>query len=266
MKMKKVFLGLAAAMAAYAVSAADSLSNTWIVFSSTPTDCYADGTPVKDGEIYALVWHRTGEDGALVSEFAMTADGALVDPANHKIVDMATVAKDGCCPPHAYVIPASEIAQYADGVFGVYLLDTRMTAADGSEIVGARDEDGTLSCCNGLTMADVSVNGSGVTAVKVSKSSEPLAAADAVQTPLPADAPTPVVSIEKHADPSKMLVKADGLVPYVKYTVYNKDTAVQADSEAATLVKGVSGDRTGMTFTVDKKSTGSFFKVVPLAR
>ena len=59
-------------LAAVAVAEASTL----LTVSSTGPDCYADGSPVVDGEYYALV---SIDSGANFAGFA--ADGTVVDPA-----------------------------------------------------------------------------------------------------------------------------------------------------------------------------------------
>ena len=75
------------------------------------------------------------------------ADGTTVDPAD-KVVLLAQVAKQGangtCCPPLLYQVDADLAKTLEKGVYAVYLLDTRVTAADGAVAVGGVDENGKL--------------------------------------------------------------------------------------------------------------------------
>lgn len=252
--MKKAVLTAMVCAAAFGVFAVEGPS-PWVCFSSVGPDCYADGTTVQDGEIYALVWSKVGEDGNPVSEFAVTADGSVTDPANHKIVSRAPVATAGRCPPIAYVLRAEE--NYEGGVFGVYLFDTRTTDASGNVAVAQRNADGkTLACCNGYTPVEITVTAGGN--CEVVKQATALSKTAAVATALPENVPTPTLTIKSVGN--RFIVKADGLVPYVKYTVYNKATLTDTSK---TLVEGVSGDTNGMTFDVGKEGNGAFFQVVP---
>ncbi len=259
--MKKILMSVVCAAALCAV-ADDEESPNWLYFSSKGPDRYADGELVKDGEIYALVWSRTGQDGKPVSEFAMTADGAVTDPANHVMVDCPPIAKGHRCPDHVYVLTKEELDAYKGGVFSVFLFDTRTTAADGTVEVGKRNEDGTLACCNSYTDADVTVRASDPAIAMKAKVEVAATAAD--QTALPPSVPTPEVKIEPVGG-DRLVVKAEKLVPYVKYTVYSKQTPTE--KEGTPLVKGVSGESAGMSFNVStKEAKGAFYQVVPEKR
>ena len=92
-------------------------------YSASGTDYYVDGTPVVDGECYALVWSPKG------STFAgFNADGTTISP-NDRVVLAAALAKDGKCRDTIFQIPAEEYAALDGGEWAVCLVDTRM--ADG---------------------------------------------------------------------------------------------------------------------------------------
>ena len=91
-------------------------ANTLITFSTPGPDTYADGTPVVDGERYALVWTK-GEDFA-----GFTTEGEAVDP-KQKVIYKAPLAKDGRCPLTLFQIDSTKAPN--GGVYSVYLLDTR---------------------------------------------------------------------------------------------------------------------------------------------
>ena len=105
-----------AACACMAFGAFADAANTLITFSTPGPDTYADGTTVKDGEIYALVWSTDGNfDG-------FTTEGQAVD-ANDKVIFKAGLAKDGKCPLTLFQIDSKVAPQ--GGQYAVYLLDTR---------------------------------------------------------------------------------------------------------------------------------------------
>ena len=141
MKRLMTMLGVAG----LAVASFAAVDDTLISFSTPGPDKYADGSDVLAGECYALVWSADG-----VFE-GIKADGTTVDPAD-KVVLLAAVAKQGengtYCPPLLYQVDAELAATLNKGVYAVYLLDTRVTAADGAVAVGGLDENGKLKAVN----------------------------------------------------------------------------------------------------------------------
>lgn len=88
-------------------------------FSSTGIDRYADGSPVADGECYALVWSPKG------STFAgFNADGTAISPTD-RVVLAGPLAKDGKCRDAIFQIPAATYDELAGGEWAVCLVDTR---------------------------------------------------------------------------------------------------------------------------------------------
>lgn len=132
MKKSLIMLG-AAFMATVAVA---GMNNLVIAFSSTGPDRYADGTVVKDGEIYALVWAPTG------AEFAgFNSDGTVVGD-ECKLVVKAPSALDGRSQRVLFQIDEDYLnATYPGGTWGVYLLDTRVFAVDENGVI-EKDAEG----------------------------------------------------------------------------------------------------------------------------
>ena len=113
MKISKAFTFFAAAL--FAVGAFADAANVLISFSTT-ADYYADGTPVLDGEWYALCWASDGVfDG-------INLDCEPVDE-NDRIFKLAPLARNGHCPYVLFQVDSREAP--TNGVFAVYLLDTR---------------------------------------------------------------------------------------------------------------------------------------------
>ncbi len=132
MKFAAIFAcGCAALMsaAAFAAGADDAL----ITFSTKGPDTYADGTVVKDGENYALVWVKAG------AEFGgFTAQGKLVDEENNLLLGVFPRAKGGRCADTFVQINKGFADAYgAAGDFALYLLDTR--SADKTAIADSKD-------------------------------------------------------------------------------------------------------------------------------
>lgn len=142
-KLSIVSAALFAACGAFADAA-----NTLITFSTPGPDTYADGTTVKDGEIYALVWSKDGNfDG-------FTLEGEAADPAD-KVIFKAPLAKDGHCGLTLFQIDSKVAPQ--GGEYAVYLLDTRTTGmvtgaavaktfggANGTANIAATKDDNTV--------------------------------------------------------------------------------------------------------------------------
>ena len=111
--LKKMMLGVALMLAGM-VGAADT--GTLVTFSSTGPDAYPDGVTVVDGEYYALAW---AEEAA---KLVMGADGTV---AEGRVLAKVSVAEDGRCPPVNVKLDAETASACKDGVWGVFLLDTR---------------------------------------------------------------------------------------------------------------------------------------------
>ena len=107
-------------MSAFAGGADDTL----ITFSTegAEPDRYADGTPVMDGECYALVWSKDG-----VFE-GLKADGSTID-SEDRILLVAPLARDGHCPEIVFQVTSDIASQLASGKYSVVLLDTRVNTA-----------------------------------------------------------------------------------------------------------------------------------------
>lgn len=125
--MKKAIAFLAAGLCAGTLLA--GMNNVVIQFSTVGPDKYADGATVMDGETYALVWTPTG------SEFqGINADGTAA--GDSKVVLKAPYAKGGHCPNIQFQVDEGyAAANYPNGTWGVYLLDTRKFATETKKIV-----------------------------------------------------------------------------------------------------------------------------------
>lgn len=148
LKRKKTVFASFALVGAMCFGAAN---DTLVSFSTRGPDTYGDGSTVRDGECYALVWTKTG---AAFGGF--NADGTLVS-AEDRLVAVASLAKGGRCPPTLFEIDAKDAVNSAGGSFALYLLDTRVRGADGSVTVG-----GAGLFAGGAT--GVSVNAAGAAA------------------------------------------------------------------------------------------------------
>lgn len=244
--MKKLSLLFGIALACAVAMADDNAS--WVRFSSTGPDKYADGTTVLDNEVYALVWVKEGAtfDGIL-------ATGELVNPADNKIVAQAALADNGACPPVCYIISGENLDLVGKGDFFVYVLDTRVKSDDGTEAAGVKDETtGKFVSCNGYGKVDASVTVQERTVAAEGK------VATSATTALPADVPQPKVEkIDVTGD--QVVVKVSNTVPYVKYAITAGENIGKIDNNLANGVNGVQGGE--ITLVVENPDKYRFFKV-----
>ena len=242
--MKKLsILAAASMMAACAFAALPS----YVMFSSEGPDTYADGTPVMDGEVYALVWAKTG------SAFAgFNADGTLVDATNNKLVSAAPIATAQHCPPVMYMLTGANSDLDATGSFSVYLMDTRVKTATETK-VGGLNADGTFAAVNTTTEVAEAVKGGS------SAKAEAAPASAAVATAVPADAPTPKITAVQVVG-GKVIVKVSDTVPYLQYGISAGKTPSNLNQKD--LVDGVNGTAEGLTLVVDDPADNRFFKVI----
>ena len=156
--MKKLVTMIGVAGLAFAATAA--VDDALLSFSTVGPDKYADGTDVLPGECYALVWSADGQFEGI------KADGTTIDPAD-KVVLVAPVAKQGangtCCPSILYQVDKAFAESHASGQYAVYILDTRVKAADGTVAVGGVDENGALKVVNGYDAVSAGTTASSAT-------------------------------------------------------------------------------------------------------
>lgn len=251
--MKKTLWALAcAALLGGAVPAAVSEDAGIIGFSTKGPDRYADGTPVLDGEVYALVWTRNGTTFA-----GFNVDGTPVEPDNASVLYAASLAKGGRCEPFKVVLDPLVLQGYlANGVFSLHLLDTRAWAADGTATVaGATRVQGSTRVTEGaLVAAAASI------ASKTGGTGEnPVYAASAVGK----DVPSPKIT--------GIRVEGDEIVLTVANTVSALDYAVSAgatptadaDAHASCPVSGAASKGATIELRVprDPNATSQFFRV-----
>jgi len=244
--MKKLSLLIGATAMAAASFAA---TPTWVEFSSTGPDKYADGEFVQDGEIYALVWVKAG------AEFeGITADGKVVNPATSKLVAGAR-AKNRHCGTTFFTLAGDDAELASTGSFAVYLLDTRVRATAAAEpTVGAVNTDGTVKAVNTYNTVAAAVS-----AGSAAKATAPVVEG-AVATAVPADVPQPVVT-SINVLGGKVVVTVAGTVPYVQYGISSGDKL--DNMEKNELVTGVNGSTDGdITLIVDDPGKNRFFKVI----
>lgn len=129
---------------AVVVSAAAGQDDTLLTFSTPGPDKYADGSSVLNGESYAVVWTKDGATfGGLTAEVTVISE-------NDKLVFIAPIAKDAHCPLSVLSISAEAMAQYENGSFSLYLLDTRVKKSDGKTALAPKTEKGVPETVNSV--------------------------------------------------------------------------------------------------------------------
>ena len=91
-------------------------------FSTPGPDRYADGSVVRDGECYALVWSPAGKAFS-----GFNADGTPVSSSD-RVVLAGALAQGGRCRDAIFQIPAAEYSELKGGEWAVCLVDTRNLA------------------------------------------------------------------------------------------------------------------------------------------
>ena len=240
--MKKSLMMVLAAAAFPLLAGQDNMLAT---FSTKGPDCYADGTVVKDGECYALVWTHTN---AVFQ--GITVDGKAVGSQDeNRVLCIAPLAKDGHC--REVVVEVNKVVAdlYAgSGTFSLHLLDTRK-AADGTP--------------GGV---DAGVNGFGAAQELTLSASEQFqsvtatnAALVATATVLPASIPQPKIkSIEVKDGVVRLTVARTSKM--VRYGVSSGATpaTLAADPDFALTDGDDSGD---IVIEAPAKGTSGFFSV-----
>ena len=239
--MKKILMMLAMAATSAALAGQDNLLAT---FSTKGPDCYADGTVVKDGESYALVWTKAGAAFA-----GITVTGEAVGDQNlNRVLCIAPLAKDGRCPDVVVEVNKLVADLYAGaGTFSLHLLDTRK--ADGTP--------------GGV---EAGVNGFGAAQAFTLSASQQLqsgvatnAALAATATVLPDSIPQPKIkSIEVKDGIVRLTVARTS--KFVRYGVSSGDTpaTLTADSDFAPQDGNDAGD---IVIEAPAKGTSGFFSV-----
>lgn len=227
--MKKSLIAVFATVLATAVFAEDYV----LTFSTLGPDKYADGATVLDGEKYALVWTPEG------AEFAgFNLDGSAVAPS--KVVIAAPVAKGGKCPKVLFAVTEEKLAEFKDGTWGVYLLDTRVYPVNANgEITGDPSVGGT---CKGYGKA-ADANGAGFGSAA---SSAPVSAGTII---------TPELKIKNIAfDGDNVLITVQGAAGKFQLSAGDAPNALAEGAVRAS-------EEDEMIIVRPKKSGGEFFQV-----
>lgn len=177
-------------------------------------DAYADGTPVADGECYALVYT---EKGTTFQGF--TADGRALNPKASYVALAASLAKGGRCPTTLFQVLEANAATRTNGVWELFLVDTR--AADGKPAgMGADGRLGRVNAWRRVPGRICAKRGS----LMSTGAFEEVAADDSADRleggagAVPAETPRPRITGIRVVDGAVKLTVAD-TVPYLTYDV-----------------------------------------------
>lgn len=203
MKIRTKYLSVAAAvmLAVGSVAAADYTSK--LVKFSTSADRYADGSPVIDGEWYALCWSPNETFGGMNANCEPLVTG-------DKVVRVVSLAKDGRCPLTIFVLDGDDAK--SNGNYFVYLLDTRTSA---TTVATDADGDKKPDIVNATNLALGGTEESGATA---STSGKFNVATDSSKYETEGVIVTPA-SLTIETTSSGAIVKAINLNPLVKYNI-----------------------------------------------
>lgn len=111
-------------------------------FSTKGPDCYADGSSVLEGELYALVWIRNG-----CTFSGIDMNGQAVNLDDNAVVAAVPRAQYSRrhggmrCPRTVFQLRASAQAAYAGGSFALAVLDTRVSDGKGGFVPSGRLSD-----------------------------------------------------------------------------------------------------------------------------
>ena len=223
-------------LAAVAVAEASTL----LTVSSTGPDCYADGSPVVDGEYYALV---SIDSGANFAGFA--ADGTVVDPATSRLLFALPLAEGGCCPKTRVAVDPALIASGARLALMVW--DTRR-AVRGAPVVRV---DG---------WGEVADSSARVGFASVRSASRAMAA---VRSAVPADVPVPRITGIRR-DGNEFVVTVEGTSSVLDYNV-RAGAQIGQLNRADAAREPVTGDAARaieLRIPAADGETAQFFKVV----
>ena len=229
---------IAATLALAASMTATAGVDVFVTFHTKGPDRYADGSPVLNGERYALVWSPDG-----VFDGVTAADGP-VDP-NDRVVIVAGVASGGRCPHVLYQLPAATAEALSGGVYDVVLFDTRV----GGELSNSPD------VVNGWTRTTAGVKMSGSYATAMDDDGTSHVASGAVAPPTDVEQPK---IISMRVDGGYVMMQVDNLRGYMRV---NGGPAIGSFGALTGATVADGGDEP-VTLVVPKTGDSGFFRVI----
>ena len=119
-------------------------------YVTTGKDCYADGSALTGGEIYALVWMKSGFDFK-----GFNLDGTLVDAVNNDLVSFTRVEDPSRSVTLIFHVDEDYRKAHSYGQYRVVILDTRRVNGVLAEFGQNAQGFAALRQINGWGWADV---------------------------------------------------------------------------------------------------------------
>ena len=248
--MKKLICAMLVAAASAAFAEGDD--NIALLVSTAGPDCYLGGEVVMDGECYALVWSRDG-----VFE-GFTADGAPID-TNDFVVNVGSVARNGRCKA-AFEVSATLASELENGVYSVYVLDTRVT--DGGVTKPRGLVDGKLAVLNGYGKVAEGVTVSVGSGLAVANETQPAGGTRDGKRAITVVSPAPDVRQPKitriATEDGDMVLYVENLKGYMRVKT-GKDLSL---SDGVTPAVQADGSADEVRIVVPKSGNSGFYKVI----
>ena len=188
-------------------------------FSTSGPDRYTDGTVVRDGECYALVWSPAGTTFS-----GFNADGTPVS-SNDRVVLAGALAQGGRCRDAVFQIPAKDYEELQGGEWAVCLVDTRMV---NGVPAGVQDNKPLRVNRWGIISGGVNITEAGSSSLRLMSggtrsvaSALPVRANNLSAVP-PNLLPPQITAIE--VGDGEVWLGVGGTVPYLSYTIMSGET------------------------------------------
>ena len=188
-------------------------------FSTSGPDRYTDGTVVRDGECYALVWSPAGTTFS-----GFNADGTPVS-SNDRVVLAGALALGGKCRDAVFQIPAKDYEELQGGKWAVCLVDTRMV---NGVPAGVQDNKPLRVNRWGIISGGVNITEAGSSSLRLMSggtrsvaSALPVRANNLSAVP-PNLLPPQITAIE--VGDGEVWLGVGGTVPYLSYTIMSGET------------------------------------------
>ena len=182
-------------------------------FSTPGPDCYADGSIVRDGECYALVWSPAGTTFS-----GFNADGTAAS-SRDRVVLAGELAQDGKCPDAVFQIPAKVYEALAGGEWAVCLVDTRNLAGVPT---GVRNGKPLRVNRWGIVSGGVNITDAASARPRLAAATPGGTRSSASAAVPPNLAPPQITAIE--VANGEVWLGVDGTVPYLDYTIISGET------------------------------------------
>ena len=228
------------------------MENVVITFQSAGPDKYLDGTPVVDGEYYALVW--TPADATFGG---INANGTAVAPS--KVVLKAPLAKDGKCPYVEFHVSNDFFpGGKACGTFWLWVLDTRVFR-NGVRVGYGKAEDGKVLVTAAAPAVDASVSVAEGAAAPVALVGEGARASKGTVDTSKMQPPVITgLSFEKDGTGAQVsVITLDQTVPGAQYAIQGAATPAMKDAERTAITTG-----TGERMMIVAPSKGNFYNAI----